>query len=90
MTVVKFPYSAARRFHSRKPRRSKNGTPEERAAKAAAAVPSTNGTVALLPSPDLEQGGMSAEELRAKYEAMHPLHRASISRLILALDARRA
>src|SRR5258708_25078006 len=34
--IVKFPYSASRRVHSKKPRRSKNGTPEERAAKAAA------------------------------------------------------
>jgi hypothetical protein len=34
--VVKFPYSASRRVHSKKPRRSKNGTPEERAAKVAA------------------------------------------------------
>ena len=34
--VVKFPYDACRRVHSKKPRRSKNGTPEERAAKAAA------------------------------------------------------
>jgi hypothetical protein len=33
--VVKFPYSASRRVHSKKPRRSKNGTPEERAAKVA-------------------------------------------------------
>jgi len=37
--VVKFPYVAARRVHSQKPRRSKNGTPEERAAKAAALLP---------------------------------------------------
>jgi hypothetical protein len=34
--VVKFPYAASRRVHSQKPRRSKNGTPEERAAKVAA------------------------------------------------------
>jgi hypothetical protein len=34
--IFKFPYDASRRVHSRKPRRSKNGTPEERAAKAAA------------------------------------------------------
>jgi hypothetical protein len=34
--VVKFPYSASRRVHSKKPRRSKNGTPKEREAKAAA------------------------------------------------------
>ncbi|WP_079567499.1 hypothetical protein [Bradyrhizobium erythrophlei] len=33
--VVKFPYSASHRVHSKKPRRSKNGTPEARAAKVA-------------------------------------------------------
>jgi hypothetical protein len=42
--VVKFPYSSSRRVHSQKPRRSKNGTPEERAAKEAAAQ-STAATV---------------------------------------------
>ena len=36
MNVVKFPYSTSRRVISRRPRRSKNGTPEERVAKAAA------------------------------------------------------
>ena len=30
--VVKFPYGVSRRVHSRKPRTSKNDTPEERAA----------------------------------------------------------
>jgi len=39
--VVKFPYSASRRVHSQKPRRSKNGTPEERAARAAALFPTS-------------------------------------------------
>jgi hypothetical protein len=39
--VVRFPYSASRRVHSQKPRRSKNGTPEERAAKAAALFPAS-------------------------------------------------
>src|SRR5258708_11320221 len=34
--IVKFPYSASRRVYSKQPRRSKNGTPEERAEKAAA------------------------------------------------------
>jgi hypothetical protein len=33
--IFKFPSDASRRVHSRKPRRSKNGTPEERAARAA-------------------------------------------------------
>lgn len=35
--LVKFPYNHSRRVFSRRPRRSKNGTPEERAARAAAA-----------------------------------------------------
>lgn len=30
--VVKFPYSVSRRAHARRPRKSKNGTPEQRAA----------------------------------------------------------
>jgi hypothetical protein len=38
VNVVKFPFDVARGAHSRKPRRSKNGTPEERAAKAASAA----------------------------------------------------
>jgi hypothetical protein len=33
-TIFKFPYDASRRVYSRRPRASKNGTPEERAAKA--------------------------------------------------------
>jgi hypothetical protein len=37
--IFKFPYDASRRVHSQKPRRSKNGTPEERAVKAAASLP---------------------------------------------------
>jgi len=41
INVVKFPYNACRRVHSRKPRISKNGTPEERAAKAAVGIPTT-------------------------------------------------
>jgi hypothetical protein len=32
--IIKLPYNVTRGAHSRKPRRSKNGTPEERAAKA--------------------------------------------------------
>jgi hypothetical protein len=36
-TIVKFPYNASRRAHARLARKSRNGTPEERAAKAPAA-----------------------------------------------------
>jgi hypothetical protein len=41
--VVKFPYSVSRRVHSRKSRRSKNGTPEQRALGAAATVAMVSG-----------------------------------------------
>jgi hypothetical protein len=37
--LVKFPYSASRRLFARRPRRSKNGSPEERAAKVAEGKP---------------------------------------------------
>jgi len=43
--IFKFPYDACRRVHSQKPRRSKNGTPEERAAKAAALFPTSANVV---------------------------------------------
>jgi hypothetical protein len=36
--IVTFPYRVSRRAAARRPRRSKNGTPEERAAKAAASA----------------------------------------------------
>ena len=45
--IVKFPYSSSRRVHSKKPRRSKNGTPEERAAKAAAMQRPAGAVIAL-------------------------------------------
>lgn len=32
--IISLPYSVTRKLHARKPRKSKNGTPEERAAKA--------------------------------------------------------
>ena len=39
--IVEFPYHAARRAFARRPRRSKNGTPEERAAAQATATAAT-------------------------------------------------
>jgi hypothetical protein len=44
--IVKFPYNACRRVHSRKPRISKNGTPEERAARANAVLSANRVTAA--------------------------------------------
>jgi hypothetical protein len=41
--IIKLPYNVTRKLHSRKPRRSKNGTPEERAANAAQVVKDCEG-----------------------------------------------
>lgn len=59
--VKTLPYSVTRRILSRKPRRSKNGTPEERAAKEAAAAPAASApaTVTQFPRP---RGSMLDQE----------------------------
>jgi hypothetical protein len=66
--VVKFPYSAARRVHSQKPRRSKNGTPEERAAKIAA-MQSTPAEVVDL-SPQIDRRKLRSSPLRDQVTAI--------------------
>jgi hypothetical protein len=47
MTVVKFPFALSRRAYARRPRKSKNGTPEERASRAKSDTP-----IVSLPAPD--------------------------------------
>jgi hypothetical protein len=90
--VVKFPYTACRRVHSRKPRRSFNGTPEERAAKAAAeaaALPEPANVVTLSrdqPTPPIVD---QAERIVAKYDQLDLEGQAVISDLIRALVAKR-
>jgi len=59
--IVKFPFTASRRAFARKPRWSKNGTPEERAAKAAA-MKTTEATVTKLSGADTAQEGPSLVE----------------------------
>jgi hypothetical protein len=76
--VKALPYSVTRRIHSRKPRRSKNGTPEERAA--AAAPPSA--TVTQLPRP---RGSMLYHEFRAKLEELDESGRQFINGYMQAL-----
>jgi hypothetical protein len=51
--VVKFPHDASRRVHSRKPRRSKNGTPEERAEREAASTQATRAAILAFAAPRL-------------------------------------
>src|SRR5580658_10488638 len=62
--VVKFPYDASRRMHSRKPRRSKNGTPEERAAKAAALLPTPADIVPMADAREQARSEVDGRKLR--------------------------
>ncbi|MGY3344697.1 MULTISPECIES: hypothetical protein [unclassified Bradyrhizobium] len=82
--IVKFPYDASRRVHARKPRRSKNGTPEERAAKeaqAAAAAPPA-ATVTQLRRPRV---AMLDQEFRSKLEELDESGRQFINGYMQAL-----
>jgi hypothetical protein len=62
--VVKFPYSASRRVHSQKPRRSKNGTPEERAARAAALFPTSADVVPMADAREQARSEVDGRKLR--------------------------
>jgi hypothetical protein len=64
MTIVKFPYEVCRRAHARRPRRSKNGTPEERATAQAPGRP--DGRFAKPPVPSLPWT-RDPEEIRARF-----------------------
>jgi len=78
MSVVKFPYDACRRIHSRRPRISKNGTPKERAAKAADAAAKSTAAAVIEISPRrvskdeaaLRQQALSNQELREKIDSL--------------------
>ena len=67
--IFKFPYDASRRVHSRKPRRSKNGTPEQRAAKAAQEITVPPADIAFIGNakPDLwVEAGVVLSKLNVK------------------------
>jgi hypothetical protein len=88
-TVVKFPYIASLRVHSRKPRISKNGTPEERVAKAAAdgINLSANKISVLSPkTPSKEITPSQGIEVPAKIRKAQLLE---IQRLLIIIDDRR-
>jgi hypothetical protein len=65
--VVKFPYDASRRMHSRKPRRSKNGTPEERATKAAALLPTPADIVPMADAREQARSECDGRKLRGSH-----------------------
>jgi len=62
--IFKFPYDASRRVHSQKPRRSKNGTPEERAAKAAGSLPAPADVVPMTDAREQERSEVDGRKLR--------------------------
>jgi hypothetical protein len=62
--IFKFPYDACRRVHSKKPRRSKNGTPEERAAKAAALFPTSADVVPMADAREQARSEVDGRTLR--------------------------
>jgi hypothetical protein len=65
--VVKFSYSISRRAHSRKPRSSKNGTPDERAARVAAMQGPPARIVPLAPQePPIDRRKLRGSPLREK------------------------
>ena len=69
MSVVKFPYSISRRAHSRRPRNSKNGTPEERAVKTAQEMTAPSADIAFIgkAKPDLwAEAGVVLSKLNVK------------------------
>jgi hypothetical protein len=70
--VVKFPYDACRRVHSKKPRRSKNGTPEERAAKAGAAQGAPAAVVELDRNETIDRRKLRGNPLRETYALISP------------------
>ena len=57
--IIRLPYNVTRTAHSRKPRRSKNGTPEERAAK----IEAPAGVIDL--SPQIDRRKLRSSPLRA-------------------------
>jgi hypothetical protein len=70
--IYKFPYDACRRVHSRKPRKSRNGTPEQRAAKAAAITKApADGLASYVKAPS----EMRHPEIVREIEAMDPTYR---------------
>jgi hypothetical protein len=91
--VIKFPYDVSRRVHSKKPRRSKNGTPEERAAKEAAeaaAMPRAAANVVTLSRDQLTPLIVDrVERIVAKYNQLELENKAIVSDLIRALVDRR-
>jgi len=84
--IIKLPHSVTRRLHSRKPRRSKNGTPEERAARRAGTAPAT---VSLLPHGKPSAANHTADLVKSAYKTNSNAH-AALRRAAEIITALRA
>jgi hypothetical protein len=69
VTVVKFPFAVSRRAYARRPRKSKNGTPEERARRIASDTPIVRFSAPESPPASDEPGG---DELPQAIKALTP------------------
>jgi hypothetical protein len=70
--IFKFPYDVSRRAHSRKPRRSKNGTSEGRAAKAAAVQGAPAAVIELARNETIDRRKLRGNPLRDRYALISP------------------
>jgi hypothetical protein len=70
--ILKFPYDACRRVHSKKPRRSKNGTPAERTAKAEAAQGAPAPIIELARNETIDGRKLRGNPLRESYGLVSP------------------
>jgi hypothetical protein len=85
--IYKFPYNVSRRAYSRLGRCSRNGTPEERAAKAAAVRPDPASLVNVVQlrkpaEPHVPPTPEETERFRALYEQMGPADQLYISNML--------
>jgi hypothetical protein len=91
VSVVKFPYVASLRLYSRKPRRSKNGTPAERAARVAAEAGEPATVVSMPKASTIPGQDGFAREMRDAIERLDPPDRRFMEGYIRGLvDGRKA
>jgi len=86
--IYKFPYNVSRRVYSRMGRCSKNGTPEERAAKVATVQPdpaSLANVVQISRKPAAAFTPPAPEEFVALYNQMGPVDQAYISNMLRSM-----
>jgi hypothetical protein len=94
--IYKFPYNVSRRAYSRTGRCSKNGTPEERAAKAAAVRPDPASLANVVqlprkqPVPHIPPTPEETARFKALFDQMGPTHQAIIFDVLRGMVSNRS